>query len=71
MKFLIFLSLLIIIVESYRSGTIFLKCPNDKSMIDCNEVKCCPSDNKTCCLDESIVNEGIRKGCAENYSFLC
>jgi hypothetical protein len=69
MKFLIVLSILIIIAESYPygTGTMFLKCPYGDPMINCNEVKCCPSNDKICCLDSSVLNEAIRIGCTSRY----
>ena len=67
MKFVIVLTIIIIIAESYPRGTMFLTCPDGEPMIDCNEVKCCPLHNTTCCLDQSDLKNIIPIGCASIY----
>jgi hypothetical protein len=67
--FMMFLSY-VLIIQSLPNGdgVVFLSCPKDGvRMINCNEMKCCPSDNTTCCLDKSILNKGIRIACASIY----
>jgi len=62
---MIFLSYALI-TESLPNGLTFLYCPKGGS-INCNEVKCCPPDNTTCCLDESIMERRIPLLCRSIY----
>ncbi len=56
-----------LIIESLPSGVIFLSCPNDDGLIDCDKVKCCPSDSTICCLDKSSLKNAIPIGCGSIY----
>jgi hypothetical protein len=65
--FIIFLSY-VLISESLPHGTEFLSCPNGEGLINCDEIKCCPLHNTTCCLDEPFLNKGIiRIACASIF----
>lgn len=66
MKLFIFFILLVLRIESSSSGLTLLYCPSGGS-IDCNEVKCCPSDKNTCCIDLSSIKDKISMGCASIY----
>ena len=67
MKFVIILTIIIIMTESYPRGTMCLSCPNGEPMINCDEVQCCPPDNTTCCIDQSALNNAIPLACASIY----
>jgi hypothetical protein len=70
MKLFIFLMiflLFIFITESFPNGLTFLSCPNGDGLINCKEVKCCPSHNTTCCLDESVLKERIPIACGSIF----
>ena len=56
-----------LIIQSLPNGVVFLSCPKGGGMINCNETKCCPSDNTTCCINISAENEGIRMGCTSVF----
>ena len=56
-----------LLVESGPTGLMLLMCPNGARSIDCNEVKCCPPENTTCCPDESSLKNAIPVGCASIF----
>jgi hypothetical protein len=57
----------VLIAESLPSGLTFLACPDGGSSIDCSKVKCCPSDKRVCCLDESSLKDAIPVACGSIY----
>jgi len=63
---MIFLSYTLII-ESLPNELTFLSCPNGDGLINCNKVKCCPSDNTICCLNKSNLQKGVPLICGSIY----
>ena len=52
------------IIESLSVVGTFLVCPRTDGIIECNEVKCCPSNKMICCPDKSRPDTSIPFACA-------